>query len=204
LHLHESHKKLPFLERTKDKQEWVPYIDPDYKARFIEANKLGRPSDEEDESVLAKGKTLLSLAPGTHALNCSELTCIAVYVAHRELGEPDTPHVGKASLSSPADHSFCVVASPDNLRKIEGKTVEDLKTKFTSSDDIWVADPWLNVHCQIASYPDMAHAKLAKWQGDNKRILWTEPNQKQGWHPPLGAYDEYFKKATIGLPVIDV
>jgi hypothetical protein len=197
LRLDKTHEKLEFLASTKDPQELVPFIDSKHKARFINARDKDRPPDEQDESILEMGQRLLELlATNVYALNCSELASIAIAVAHKKLSEEDVPHLGKASLR-PGDHAFCVVALPEHLCMMHDTTVKNLKTTFKDIEDVWVADPWLNVRCKIRDYPEMAKKKLGEWQRANKRILWTGGSLGSGWYQPLGEYAKKFEDTTI-------
>ena len=125
---------------------------------------------------------------------------MAAASAWAALGEPDPVPMVLVSLQDPADHMFCVVGEPEHCTDLLFcESVNALATD-APSDDMWVADPWLNVMCRLSDYPARAAAKFAKWQAANKRIGWIKGPQGPGWYPPVGAYSTKFGAA--GLDVI--
>jgi hypothetical protein len=177
---------------------WGYYSQPAHQGRLQGAKEKDRPK-REGRSILDMGNLLLGPLGTTHALNCGELANIAFAVAHAKLGESERPRVGKALLLKPADHAFCVVGPNEDLQKISQVTVEDLAKTFSTSD-VWVADPWLNLCCRIASYPVEAQERLKKWQEANKRIAWKGPKGNyEGWYQPLGKYAQAFNAAKMEL-----
>jgi hypothetical protein len=198
LRLDEQHKDREFLSIINENDLWQ-YADSAHSERMKQVVAKGRPPDK-GETLLEMGQKLLGPMGRSYALSCWELTCIVIAVAYERLRKPKPPQVAKVSLKKLADHTFCVVGLPDNLSKIPRVGVKNLENIFTNSDDVWAADPWLNVCCRIASYPKEAQIQLEKWQGDNKRIIWDGlSGDKLGWYTPLGDYAKAFHAATLGI-----
>ena len=129
-------------------------------------------------NILDRGRTLR--LSRTQALNCYELACIAAQYADEKLGKPRPAHVALTPLADPADHVFCSVGDAAQLNRLDGVKVSDLKATFSSGDDLWAVDPWLNIFCNIVDYGGMVDSKLKKCQAAKSApLMGNRPARKR-------------------------
>lgn len=171
-------------------------INPNRIERFnaaLDALKEIRNAPSEINFLLA-GRAMLNSK--VKAANCGELSMIAAAVGWEHLGKPSPAPIALVNLSPPSDHVFCVFGDRDFISSVEGDSLAFL-AKYAPVSPLWVADPWLNIVCQIEDYHDESFAKLAKWQLHNKRIAWAGGPQGCGWYPPTGTYRTGFLSAEL-------
>ena len=178
-------------------------IDPAYAGRFGSAGGQLRGLRRQlripqDGNFLRNGKAMLRMRPV--AANCGELAMMAAASAWARLGSPQPAPVALVSLQAPADHVFCLVGNHNHCGDVmlDCDSIHDLTTD-SPDDDMWVADPWLNVMCRLKNYPAQAAAKFNKWQAANKRIGWGTGPQGAGWYPPVGDYSTGFDAAGLNV-----
>lgn len=177
--------------------------DPSYSGKHMKALEL---HGTERIACRVEGKALdqglvLRLSK-TKALNCMELALISAEWAYRQLGNPNPAPIGLISLAHPADHIFCAVGPIVGLNAIEGVQVSRLAIAFSSANDVWAVDPWLNVCCNIQDYGNRAAAKFRKWLRSNKRVYWNDSPLGAGWHSPVGHYSDGFANATLNVQLV--
>ncbi|MET4693373.1 hypothetical protein [Endozoicomonas lisbonensis] len=104
-------------------------------------------------------RLLDSYPPQERAGDCHEYSCIAL-----QYGKAlEIPNVW---LVDHKCHTFLVVANEIELKKkLALKEFDQYK-----NENIWVCDPWFNIHCELDMYGPMAIIQSSRWSIAGKEI----------------------------------
>ena len=100
-----------------------------------------------------------------------------------------------AFLSNPGDHAFCMIGNGPDLNDLNGKYVHQLGTLPRAN--IFAIDAWANICTEYRWYPHNFTAKMKKWLGEGKRVLW-----QGNWHEPYRPYTKAFLESKLQMVAI--
>lgn len=151
----------------------------------------------DDTSLRGFAAYLLTLEAEIRAGNCGEMCLVSAFLANEHEHVPAN-QIYYASLGTPSDHSFCIIADAEIPPAQRQHTTVFGFCKL--HPDLLMVDPWLNTACLASDYVRLTRERLAKWQADGKRVKWGGVNSTApGWYPPAGAYMHAMQGASITL-----
>lgn len=132
-------------------------------------------------------RLLDSYSPEERAGDCHEYTCIALQYG-RALKVPNI------WLVRHEFHTFLVLANESELKnKLALKEFYQYK-----DEDIWVCDPWFNIHCKLNMYGPMAIMQSSRWSIAGKEICsgWNMQEPANQWCQKLFDGEMRFLRMT--------
>jgi hypothetical protein len=125
-------------------------------------------SDWTMKDKMAEEEGLRQIAAKTRAAkggNCNEMSAVAAVVLldHEETHPVTVVNIGGSGISV---HTMVVVGAV--AVGADGSLPKDMSSW---GDDVAVCDPWANIACKAADYPQQWRDKMSKWSVAGKKVF---------------------------------